>query len=261
MTIPDYTTVVGVDAKHLRQLALVWPTWRRHKPSLLERPMIAFFDDQEVRDWQVRAVVDHPALRLYPWPGRATKYEGVPGDKWNDPQRHKMLAGFVYVPAAFVDTPYWLKLDVDTVATGQDNWIDPARFEGRPAIVSHPWGFTKPADQMARLDEWVAENEGELPELASHSPLELHPKPGWSRLRHRRIISWCAFFDTMFTRKCSAFASICGTDQLPVPSQDGFLWYCAKRMGEGIVRTNMKLGWQHWSTMSNIKKHSEEAMG
>ncbi len=259
--IPDFTTVVGVDAKHLDQLRITFPTWKRHKPGLLERPMLVFFDYMQVADWQVRSVVDHPDLRIHPWPGEGIKYEGIPGDKWNDPQRYKMLAGFVYVPGYLVDTPYWLKLDVDTVATGRDDWIDSEWFADEPAFISHPWGFTKPADQMVKLDEWVDRNREELPELAGESPLDIVPKPGWSRVRHKRIISWCAFFNTEFTRRCAASAAVCGPFQLPVPSQDGFMFYVAKRLNKGIVRANMKrCGWGHWTTMKNIEKHAREAM-
>jgi len=52
-----------------------------------------------------------------------------------------------------------------------------------------------------------------------------------------------------------------GIFQLPVSSQDGYLWYMATRGGRQVIRANMKSrGWQHWSTWGNVKKHAEEAM-
>ena len=261
----DYTTVVGVDVKHLRQLAWVWPTWKRHKPSLLDHPMIIFRDREWGSEVEVRRVVDHPDLKVYPWPMEGVYYEGGGENKWSGSQRYRMLAGFVYVPAMFVKTPYWLKLDTDTIAEGQDDWIDPEWFKDKPAIVSAPWSFTKPPDQMMKLDQWVRQHEltGLLPiDLTFAEPLNLIPKPGASRIGHKRIISWCAFFHTGFTQGCAGAAhATCGPYQLPVPSQDGYLWYVAKRLGLGIVRTGMKSrGWKHRSTDRNVRLESEEAM-
>jgi hypothetical protein len=255
----DYTTVVGVDAKHLRQLAVVWPTWARHKPSLLKHPMVAFFDVQQVRAEDIRSVVGHPNLRTVPWPPDHVVYEDQPAaGRFGSAQRYKMLAGFVHAPARCVETEYWLKIDTDVVATGEDDWIDGRWFAGSPVIVAHPWGFTKPPDQMLRLDEWA---EG-VSFLSQFRPLGLAPKPGWTRLTHKRIISWCAFFRLDFTSLCSQLAErYCGCWRLPVPSQDGFLWYCAQRLGLDVVRTGMKgRGWEHWSTEKNVLEAARRAL-
>jgi hypothetical protein len=265
----DYTLVVGVDAKHLEQLRWTWPTWRKHKPGLLDVPMVVFRDRHQVSRREVVDVVDNRHLTVVPWPPvSCNTYDyrirsGSEEDKWNSPQRYKMLAGFVHVPAMCVKTKYWLKIDTDTVAEGQPDWIDAGWFDDSPAIVSHPWGFTKPPDQMLELDRWVDQNKSALLMLVNSDPLGLRPKPGAGKLGHRRIISWCGFFHTKFTQACARWANkTVGVNGLPVRSQDGFLWYCAKRLGFGIERVNMKkLGWQHWSAMKNIQKHSEEVMG
>ena len=173
-----------------------------------------------------------------------------------------MLAGYVYVPAVAVKTPYWLKLDTDAVATGMEDWIDPEWFKDDPAIVSHPWGFTRPPNQMLELDAWVQEHLDVMPMFQGSKPLNLAPKPGEERVRHSRIISWCAFFKTSFNKACaSAAAASLGMCQLPVASQDGFTFYCAKRLGLGIVRPSMKrCGWNVWSTEWNISYHARQAM-
>jgi len=256
--IQDYTTVVGVDAKHLRQLARSWPTWKEHKPSLLAHPMLVFHDREQVNALDVREVVDHPNLWTYCWPPVGVNYgDGLDtagmsereryAAMWTSSQRHKMLAGYVHAPALWVETPYWLKLDTCVFATGQDDWIDPAWFDDGSAIISHRWGYTKPPNQMMELDRWAKEQRDHSFLLAGTNSLNLVPKPGAKHLSHRRIISWCAFFNTLFTRECARVATMsCGLCQLPVPSQDGYLWYLAKRSGRGIMRTNMKkLGWDH----------------
>lgn len=264
--IPDYTLVVGVDAKHLQQLSWSWPTWKRHKPSLLEHPMIVFRDKEEVTEDDVRAVVDHPNLLVQPWPFKDATYRGAGESKWTDPQRYKMLAGFVYIPALLVNTSYWLKIDTDVIATGHDNWIDPEWFRKDPAVVSHRWGYTKPPEQMLVLDRWFAANADKMPlAWAATNPLNLAPKPGENKVGHKRIISWCSFWDTQFTNECAvAAARTCpGKGQLPVPSQDGYLWYMAKRTGREIWRVNMKAGnrgWEHWSNERNVREAAERAM-
>lgn len=256
----DYTLVVGVDRKHLYQLSHTWPTWRKHKPSLLNVPMVAFYDAQQLECSDVVGVIDHPLLRTVPWTPEVERY-GTGGDKWSNPQRAKMLAGFVHVPPEHVLSRYWLKLDTDVVATGTDDWIDDGWFEGAPAIVSQRWTFTKPADQMLKLDEWASKEELNWT-FGNTSPLNLAPVPGSGRVSHPRIISWCGFFNTMFTQWCSSLAvATTGKGMLPVPSQDGFLWYVAARLDLGIERKNFKkLGWEHWSTMENIVNRSEAAM-
>ncbi len=246
--MPDFTIVVGVDRKHLGQLRITFPNWARNKPSLLSHPMLAFYDPKEVTESDVRRNVRHPNLGVVPWDPRTISNGRSPSQgKWDDPQRGRMLAGFVHVPAAHVTTDYFLKLDTDTVAREPDDWIDESWFQDSPAIVAHAWSFTKPADQMLVLDEW-AENHPDV--FRGTHPLNLAPQPGWSRLGHRRIISWCGFFETRFTKLCSAIA---GGESLPVPSQDGFMWYMATRLGRPVIRANLKgRGWEHWSTMRNI---------
>jgi len=255
----DYTLVVGVDAKHLKQLEMVWPTWAKHKPDLLKRPMVVFFDYTQTSRMRVKAAIDHPDLRIVEWPPTDAKY---PADesigRFGNAQRFKMLSGFVHATARFVDTEYWLKLDTDVVATGMPEWIDEEWFGGQPAIVAHPWSFTKPPNQMLLLDQWAKECK------MGGDPLNLIPEPGSDRLSHKRIISWCGFFHSGFTDFCSEWANF-GTDKiewnLPVPSQDGYMWYMAKRNEFKIVRQQMKnRGWEHWSTEANIRKAIERAM-
>ena len=252
----DYSLVVGVDAKHLKQLEMVWPTWRKHKPGLLKHPMFAFFDYTQTSEMRVRAAVDHPDMMAIEWPPPGSHYPEDPSlGKFGGSQRYKMLAGFVHVPPAVVNTTYWLKLDTDVVATGVPDWIDAGWFSELPAIVSHPWGFTKPANQMVLLDQWAEENK--LP----GEPLNLVPEPGSDRVRHKRIISWCGFFHSEFTNYCSVLANGDYKYGLPVPSQDGYLWYLAQRTKQGACRCQMKTrGWEHWSTEENIRRAVERAM-
>ena len=255
----DFTLVCGVDKKHLDQLKLTYPTWVKHKPSLLKRPMLIFFDRSQVKAPQID--IKHPRLQLVPWPPPGVKYEGG-DDKWTNPQRYKMLAGFIHVAAGHVQTPYMLKIDTDVVATGRGNWIDRSWFKSPlNSIISHRWSYTKPANQMMELDNWAEIYKFCLPPF-DKPPLNLRPNEGSDRLSHKRIISWCSFFEMKFIKFCSCMAErTVGRGQLPVPSQDGYLFYMAQRMGLNVIRQNFKeRGWEQWTTMTNVKNAVKRAL-
>jgi hypothetical protein len=262
----DYTVVIGVDQSHLEKLALVTQTWAKHKPSLFNHEWVVFVDDGKVKDDELLPHMPHKPdkLTVRYWPDEGVVYPpGIPGDKWSNTQRYKMLAGFVHVPPLFVRTKYWCKIDLDIVATSMDDWVDEKWFDGYPAIIAPKWHYTKPPDQMEKLDAWVANNSGALPLLSASPPLALHPNPGAELLKHPRIASWCAFFETEFTRLCSKMAErTCGRGLLPCPSQDGYHFYVAKRLGLGIVSPPMKnLGWEVRSTRTGIADAVRKSLG
>ncbi len=256
----DFTLVLGVDRKHLEQLKWTYPTWRKHKASLFDHPFLVFYDHTQLTQSEVVAVVGSDCT-LVPWPPEGVEYEQG-RDKWSNGQRYKMLAGFVHVPAEHVRTRYFLKIDTDVVANGNDGWMDWRWFSFYPGIVSHSWNFTKPPTQMLVLDRWVENHPNKLWVLADFPSLNLVPEEGSERLGHKRIISWCGFFDMKLVRPASEWAvETCGVGKLPVPSQDGYLWYLARRLGRDIIRTNMKgLGWHQWSANLNVMNHSKIAM-
>ncbi|KKN88388.1 hypothetical protein LCGC14_0249510 [marine sediment metagenome] len=260
--IPDFTIVLGVDRKHLFQLEHTFPTWKRHKPSMLERPMIVFYDHEQLDPSDVRKVIDHHDMIMIPWPLAGVEYEGG-NDKFTNARRYRMLSGFVHVPAKVVKTLWWLKIDTDAIAHGMDDWIDSSWWADDPIIISPGWPYTKPPNQMVLLDEWVEREKDKLIDFYERTePLDMFPKPGSDRLPHKRIGTWCAFFKTSFTQYASMLAEqTCGLGKLPVPSQDSYLWYLATRMGRGIRRENMKKrGWVLFATMPNIKRSAAEAM-
>lgn len=256
------TIVLGVDRKHLQQLSWVFPTWAKCKPGLLKMPLVIFYDTEEVDESEIRQVLNGHSATLVPWPyDPKVVFTGDTSTKFFHPQRYKMLSGFVHVPARTVQTPYWLKLDTDVVATGTSSWIDKRWFKGNPAIVAPAWGFTKPPNQMEVLDQWV-EDHPSLTVLHRTEPVGLHPEPGSDKLRHSRIISWCSFFLTGVTKFASECAEhTCGPCQLPVPSQDGYVWYIAKRLGQSIKTVRMKdRGWEWWGTSYNVRKAVDRVM-
>lgn len=261
--IPDFTLVLGVDENHIKELELVLPTWMKFKPSLLKRKILVFYD-RDAKLKVIDAVFEQHGIQpdYQIWPRDGVEYTGDKNTKWFHPQRYKMLAGFIHAAAMRVETEYWMKLDLDVVATGNDDWIDKSWFAGKPAIISQPWSYTKPKDQMIVLDRWARKHASLLPELNGTYPLNLFPQPDATSLPHKRIISWCSFWNTKFTKMASRMAeATCGEGKLPVPSQDGFLFYLAKRMDLGIVKPNFKrLGFQHCSNFRKVQRTVNELL-
>ena len=202
----EFTTVVAVDAAHVRELQIVWPTWVRHRPEIMRSPLLIIVDGAagSLEDWEDRLqFVEHPARRIRLW-----DQEGVS-------QREKMLTALTILPGMDVDTEWYLKLDTDVVATGpadwlREEWFAPGDEGSEPVFVSNPWGYTKPADAIERLDRWA----NMQPEFSGTQPLGLSPNPGESLVSHPRIISWCFFGRTKWTREVTT----CCCGQLPIPS-------------------------------------------
>jgi hypothetical protein len=248
--LPPLTLVVAIDDKSIVKLRHTWPTWMRHKPELREVPVLLIHDasiDPTKEDCALFR--EHPRLRFVPWE--------MP-DALD--QRERMLTALAKVPALEVTTPWYLKLDVDVVATGPGAWIDPDWFlpdeQGRlPAFISSPWGYTKPADALARLDDWGDAN----PRLSSWPRLDLPFEAAAECVAHQRIISWCFFGNTAWTREVVEYAP----NRLPCPSQDTYLFYCAARRGDRIIRTRMsRYGWQHVSaSLRRLKRECQLALG
>jgi hypothetical protein len=228
---PDFTIAVAVDRKTAEDFRQVWPVWRRLAPWILDRRLVLLIDSRAgwrgIDDW-----LDHPHWSGHLWPFDA---EGAS-------QRERMLSAFVLGVPDLVETPYWLKIDVDALPvrpTGQSpSFPDPAWFADSPALISNPWGYTKPGEWVNRLESWAET----IPDLARRPPLGLHCPPGVLRFRHRRIISWMCFVRTDWSREVAAYVP----DRLPVPSQDTFHWYCAARRGDLVRCVNFKnRGWKH----------------
>lgn len=245
----NFTTVLVVDEDHLEQLKIVWPTWVKHRHEIMENPIVVMTD----------GILLTPHLKFIHATAKSDVWiAGIDNMALPRPHhhRHKMLSAFIDAAARYVKTEYWLKLDTDTIAMSRsdDGWIDDDWFLGSPAIIAPAWGYSKPADIMERLDDWG----DTVPALKDKPRLELHPEPGSRLVRHKRITSWCSFYNTAWTRKVRSWYD---GPAMPVESQDGFAWYCATRAGDTVHRVNMKkYGWQHISRTSKLRELAKESL-
>jgi hypothetical protein len=254
----DVTIVVAADAQYIQKLYWTYQTWVKFKPEITEMSMVVILDgsgpnnvyqgkaSEDVNRFQslVENVGRHPAVLYCPWKPAGGLY---------DTQREKMLTSLVMVPGnpLHVHTPWYLKIDADTVANAPGPWYADDWFECShslpPAFVTSPWGYTKPAAFLDRLEAWGDTVEG----LAGKPRLDLPYEKDAKRAYHSRIISWLFFGNTAWTRKVASWMP---DQKLPVPSQDTTLWYVAARAGDCYETTQMKrYGWRHMGRKSSAE--------
>lgn len=244
---PPLTVVAVVDAKTLPMLAISLPTWRRHKPDLFELPWHLIVDDPI---WRA-AHEDLPDL-----PPQTKRLAWDPPHQY-ETQRERMLTAWIYA-ANTATTPWWLKIDADVVALDGRAWWQPEWFSGDSVFVASPWGYTKPADQMAQLDRWA---EGR-PELAHTEPLALPYSPTSNKCVHPRMASWVSFYRTDWSQWAARLAQRhCGPYRAPIPSQDGYHWYLAARTKAPYTRHRMRrCGWTNCPRIDQLRATAAAAL-
>jgi len=242
--------LVALDEAHLREWRLTYPTWLRHNPEIVDIPINIVVDTvrRDKEWWFDTLAMDNDAFILH-------RKTNIIGWNWRPdlPQRERMLSSLVYVGGS-LNCDTYLKLDVDAVATGATVL---RRERGNNAFVAPPWGYTKPADALAKLDEWGNAH----PVLKRYPPLNVPYAPGSPRVRHNRIISWMFWGSVEFTKICCRLAAGASESdwRLPVPSQDTFLWYCARRM-QMPWNTFRPAGWRHiGSSFARLEQAVKEA--
>lgn len=238
----DITIVTGIDIGYIDKLLATYETWKHFKPEVLKMPMRVVYDTATL------ALDGRRMRRLAKAARRQADFQFVPWEGEYPSQREKMLTALTFAPTTDVPTPWYLKIDADTVATRTAKWIDDAWFEEKdgetPAFVTNPWNYTKPASFITRLQDWGDQQPG----LKDHPRLQIEYSPDDRRAYHKRIISWLFFGNVAWTREV---VGTLPTRNLPVPSQDTFLWYCAARTDRRYVTHKMRrCGWGHMGRTS-----------
>lgn len=268
----EITLVLGVDAKYLPQLAVAIKTWAAFQPGLMRWPWVVFFDTA-VHSADVAKVLGSGGkfadALLVPWGNCPNDYSS---------QRERMLTGFVHVPPATVETKWWMKLDCDALAlpgTAREPFPDPDWFapgahvrvagetvdqptNREPVLIGSPWGYTKPADQIAKLNLWGDHHN----ELSQYPRLDLRHEENARRLYHPRYCSWLSFYNTEWSRWAAALSDRGRVPlKIPVPSQDGYHWYCAARTRAAVRLVKMKrYGWNNYPKFDKLQQAAQEAL-
>lgn len=255
----DYTVIVAVDRRYLEQFQTVWPTWVKYRAELLQRPFVVIADNMngtggDPNYWD--GVLDPMRKTVQANGGEFTILNwSWPGFESDLSQRERMLTAFLKAAPAVSPTPYWLKIDTDSVAHPGE-WFQEDWFQGNPALIASPWGYTKPGNAIDLMDRWA---EG-VQDFVGTEPLNIHPStPDAGTVRTKgRIASWVCFVRTDFSQRV---ADMLHNTRAPVPSQDTVHWYCAKRLGEPIRLVKMsRHGWSNHSRLKRLKAAVSEAM-
>lgn len=238
-----FTTIVGVDARHLQELRVAWPTWEQNCPAVTTGPILFVTDLTPIELGQLGQLA--PQARLVE--SRAILPIAFP-PRHSVTQRELMLSAIAHAPR-LVETELFLKLDTDTLAFPGDDAL--LRDHGA-AIVAPRWNYTKPGCWIDTLDRW-ADAIG----LIERRPArEVRGGIAMSR----RIISYAMVGQTSFARE---LLDLLGPDgRLPVPSQDTFLWYGAELLGRQIVRLRGdQTRWRHCGgSLERMRRLSREAL-
>jgi hypothetical protein len=250
----DITVVVAIDREYLLKLLETYKTWVYFKPDVCNMPMRIVYDAAKLK------TTDYMMKKLSLCLSKQSDVQFIPWEGDYPSQREKMLTSLVFAPADCVQTPWYLKIDADTAANASREWIYDEWFEGSPAFVSNPWGYTKPAEYISMLDDWG----DTVPSLQHRPRLNVPILPNAERAYHSRIISWLYFGNTQWTKSTVAeLRSLSPVQRLPVPSQDTTLWYCAERKGDLYRRVRMKrYGWTHFGRkgISNVSRKVSELL-
>lgn len=258
--LPSLTIVCAVDANYIEQAEHTVPFWFERHPALSGFPFVVFYcsDGAHVVDIGrvKKAFRGCEDLRLVEWPSP----EWASASSYFN-QRDLMLSAFCWAHR-WASTEYLLKIDVDAWPKKDkplDELLKPsffnrsltARGEMLPALIASPWGYTKPAEQMGTLDRW-ADRAG-----VPGKSLNLKVNGESRRCVHPRVASWVCFINREFAAEAAEFVP---PGRIPVPSQDGFHWYMAARLGWPVYRYKFKRsGWTNTPRLRNIIDGVREA--
>lgn len=251
----NLTISLAVDDKHLTELTYSFRTWNKFYPQFFsEHPYCIVYDEEQVKDTDARfGIFKGLKYEMFPWKNFDNLYVD---------QREKMLTSLIAAPAEYIKTKWYLKIDTDTIATNNRQWIFDEWFEDGKNVndqnmfISNPWRYTKPPDAIDIMDEW----SDRFSDVKNYYPrLNIHPNPGASSVSHKRIISWIMFARTEWTKYISSFAKTKnGSYKLPIPSQDTYLIYFAQRMKFNYKYVRFKkFGWDHLRFRSLKEKYME----
>jgi hypothetical protein len=204
------TLVTAVTPSHLGKLRWCLPTWRL-KPQFAELPLIIFIhgfgQDGAIsfHDWLLEVTPESlfEQTQIIPWPMPEAADD-----------RERMISAFILGAAQHVKTDYFVKLDADCWFTDDKDVFELGDF--KHDLVSHRWGYTRPASYIATLDKW-----GKLPASRVIDKDR-------NRYNSPRIQSFCCLHKTEFVREAARLAQ----GRLPVPSHDTYLWWLAQHVNE-----------------------------
>lgn len=212
----DVTIVSACDPYYVEILKWTFPNWIKYK-HIDKYPVIIFINSIELNDSRLD-FLRLPNVQLIPW----SKEKDL--DNVTD-HREEMLSAFFIGAARYVKTDYWLKLDSDSIATDNREFITPAMKQY--SIFSHRWGYSRP-DHIRALDSWVLTCPKHRRKLALSKPMIEQGRIEGRRFYHnsKRFISYICLQKTRFTRFC---VGLFKERRMPCSSQDTTAYFLIQK--------------------------------
>ena len=226
------TIVTAVTPDYVKRLKWTLPSWMIKK-EFRTCPLIVFYHGMKASELKWIEECWPSEVKLINWTM-----------KEYDSQRELMLSAFVLGAAQHVETEYYIKLDADAFCTSRARVFEDKHYE--LDLVSHPWGYSKPAWWIKKLEAWAAGESYEPP------PDDHRGTYSWGSAPAKRIISFCCLHRTGFVREAANLAK----GRLPVPSHDTYLWWLAEHVTDfKWARHNVKKrGVSHTSRERRIRE-------
>lgn len=274
------TLYIAVDHVYLQKMLYTYPTWVYCHPELLHMPHMFIYDQDEVsgndprwniiREIHARMATFHRETSAMPLLMTCIPWK-LPFQ--NVSQREEMLTSLVRC-APCITTPWYLKLDADTLGTircdsFQARWFDPSY-----AYIANPWGYTKPAGTIDKLNRWASF----VPELAVFPPVKaekVHLTHQKTKDVHPRMCSWVFIGNTAWTQQAERYCTPESMERfrhdvndltmlyprLPFPSQDTYLAFIQARTNAPWVSVKFRhYGWDHCKNIDKLREACEHAL-
>lgn len=220
----DNTLVVAADSKYFGTLLTSLKSWR--EGAVLRGVRTMLIHDGSLTAAQVAEV--------------GFEKEVVYQNQLAKTQRELMLNSFVLCAPFEVETPFWTKLDADCQVDQKTRLFESPKWRAFD-LVSHRWGYTKPASWVPALEEWRKKKDIGVQFIPDE---QLVLEPGQRTFRSSRIQSFACFHNTLSSQRMAEPAMEDGI--LPVPSHDTYLWFMAEALGLKTEKVNLKKwGFRH----------------
>lgn len=226
--VPETTLVLDLQPGEVSQLDRSATSWWDCFPWLKDKPIVVHAGPQSARKAK-----------------RSGVWEGAMSVEFVYAQEQKPFRGLLEV-FKNLETSWGLLLAPKALAVAAERRWPEAEWFSRPestVMVGHPWGYIKPAELLARFDDWVDCLDGfprATPRLST-----LYPSRG-KRVKLPTISEWFCWFKVSWLHALieDIDAGIGNFEhQMHIVR---FLHLCALRQGQQVTIANMKQhGWSH----------------
>ncbi|MCE9531543.1 MAG: hypothetical protein K8T89_10545 [Planctomycetes bacterium] len=243
------TLITFLDSSAAPKLRVSLPVWKKHQSWLADLDMLIVHDST----WDPATQMGD--LAKYSKTVRTIRIEVGQEEDRILRRSHAVLSAI----ACEVRTPWCTYIDPGVMCGGPNctpvnDWFMPDSKGRNPVLVAHRWGYSKPSDSLALLDDWA----DQLPGLKSYPRLNVPSRTEDGCVRHAAIQTWLMFIQTDWARQLLKDVP----DRLPCASLATFLAYCGSRRGDNVVRVNLKKhGWQPVSCLNDLRRQASLLLG